>query len=669
MAPSRCSTSASRKRSKGRVGQVGQVGRVKNDPLNSPTITSPAMTRAGVIMGTAAYMSPEQAKGRLADRRSDVWAFGCVLYEMLSGVSPFAAGDIAETLAAVLRQDVDWTKLPAGTPPAIHRLLRRCLVRDARMRLPDIGVARLEIDEALTPAGAAISMTARDRRPTLAIAAASLIGLAIGAALIAWLRPGAAPAIVEPRALQVLSGPGVSWPRLSPDGRSVAFVRDGRLFVRALDGLTDRAIDTDPGVTAPTWSPDGSSIAYFVPGDIGAEIRIVPAQGGPSRVAARRVPQGANARAAPFPPFGIAWCASGLLFARWAEGLWLVTDDGRESLAFPLDRPAGDRHFGYPSCLPDGRVLVTAERGNRQLITVLGNGSRVSLLEIPTNWDVEGVRWPVLAPGNQVVFDRADENVGLWALPVDAGVTAATGPPKQVLAGADGVSVSATGLLLTLTGTRVGERQLVWVDRAGAKLATFGSPQADLMWPSLSPAGDRVVVQGGRDGIEGVWIHDGSTARGLIVTAAVGAAAWSPRGDRIAAVRVIDDAERELVLLPSSGGEPVPVGRAPNGNRPAWTPDGQSLVYNADAPETAIWVQAIAPGAQPRRLITGIEPAVSPDGRYLAFSDNTSGRRQVYVTTFPEPGEFSPVSNDAARHPRWSRKGSSATGPTFSAAA
>jgi serine/threonine protein kinase len=180
---------------------------------NSPTITTPAMTAAGAILGTAAYMSPEQAKGRAVDRRADVWAFGCVLYEMLTATRLFAGDDVSETLAAILRQDPDWSRLPKDTPASVQRLLRRCFVRDPRERLPDIGVARLEIDEGLSqPPATGPAVAAIGRRTTLVVLAAGVAGLVLGGgATIGWLR-SVPDREGEPRLLQVISGEGIFFP-------------------------------------------------------------------------------------------------------------------------------------------------------------------------------------------------------------------------------------------------------------------------------------------------------------------------------------------------------------------------------------------------------------------------------------------------------------------------
>jgi dipeptidyl aminopeptidase/acylaminoacyl peptidase len=458
----------------------------------------------------------------------------------------------------------------------------------------------------------------------------------------------------------VLSGSGVWAPRIAPDGRSVVFVRGGKLFVRALDTLVDREVETAGGATMPTWSPDGSSIAYFATGDLGVELRVVSAQGGASRVMARRVIQGAEKRLPPFPPFGVAWCASGLLFTRWAEGLWLVTDDGRESLAFPIDPKAGDTNFAYPSCLPDGRVLAFAEQAAGSVITVLGRGGRVSIGSIDAPYAAQDLTWPVLTPGGgHVLFDRGWGDVGIWALPVNADVTAATGPPRAVLAGGRQPSVSASGLMVATTGVRGADSQLVWVDRTGTKLAAMGRPQAYFEWPSVAPAGDRVVAQGPLGGTDGLWIHGESTARALVAVLRQEAdqPAWSPRDDRVAYVSS-DGKKTDIVVGHPSGGEAIRVTVEHTARHPAWTPDGRSIVYTVST-NNAIWMLSLAPAgaAKPRRLATGFEPAVSPDGRYLAFTNNSTGQRQVFITTLAEAGDLVPVSEQSGRFPRWGPKG------------
>jgi hypothetical protein len=233
----------------------------------SPTITTPAMTMAGVILGTAAYMSPEQTKGRPADRRSDIWAFGCVLYEMLTGRRAFEGEDVSDTLAAVLRADPDWKALPPTTPAAIQRLLRRCLAKDRTRRLSDAAAARLDIDEAVSGANEYPDQaTRRGNRLAWTVAAAlAVVAAAAGAALIRRL-----PSNLPPRELRldVVTPQGTmpDWLALSPSGNAIAFIVGGdagsRVAVRSLEDGSTRLFSETNGAVSPFWSPDGRSIAF-----------------------------------------------------------------------------------------------------------------------------------------------------------------------------------------------------------------------------------------------------------------------------------------------------------------------------------------------------------------------------------------------------------------------
>ena len=348
-----------------------------------PTITTPAMTQAGVILGTAAYMSPEQAKGRPADKRSDIWAFGCVLYEMLTGTRPFEGEDVADTLAFVLTKEPDWSALPADTPDYLRTLLRRCLEKDRKTRTPDIAVVRFQLDEAAS--GIQPAHAASDRRPRgLALARATRVDL--GACRVRRRGPfPASPGIrsvapdvvrftIEPPQGAIFTGAN-STPRMavSPDGRYLAFTantgdnKPDQLWVRRLDSLeakpiTNITIFRTDAVQQPFWSPDSRTIGYFLDG----KVRTVGLEGGLNQVVCD----------APGQNFGASWGADGtILFGTSATGglRRVAATGGVPSQVTTLDKAAGETQHLWPKWLPGGKRFLYQSHGRAE-----GEGARVT---------------------------------------------------------------------------------------------------------------------------------------------------------------------------------------------------------------------------------------------------------------------------------------------------
>ncbi len=437
---------------------------------NSPTITSPADFRhgygvagaeAGMILGTPAYMSPEQARGITVDKRADVWAFGVVLYEMLTGQRLFAGTTVSDTMAAVLKAEPDWTTLPAGTPAPIRRLLRRCLEKDRKRRLTDAGAARLEIEDALTAPSAvddavmSRASSASSGRLAWMVATAAVLGLvAFAVPALRHLRDTPPPAPPETRTEIVT--PATDRPgdfALSPDGRQIVFVASGdgasRLWLRSLATTNAQPLAGTDGATLPFWSPDSRSVGFFA----GSALKRLDLGGGAPQTLTRVI-----------AGQGGTWTAGGVIvFAPGTtDPLLRVSATGGEAVAVTTLAPQQVGH-GAPSFLPDGRRFLYWVSGTPDTAGIyLGalDGSASSRLTLAVS---RGVYLPS-GPGG-------------WLLWVRAGTLVA-----QRL----DLALAATGLVAYRTGT-ASQRQLTWVDRSGTPRGTVGAPDGMFPLPACHP--------------------------------------------------------------------------------------------------------------------------------------------------------------------------------------
>ena len=452
--------------------------------LAAPTITSPAITRMGIILGTAAYMSPEQVKGRQADKRSDVWAFGAVLYEMLSGRRAFKGDDTSDTLAAVLREAIDWTALPASTPTPLRHLMARCLERDVRRRLRDIGEARIALENpaaaAMGDAGSVIALA--PPRPLwrrgLPFAVTTLLASALGGAAVWTMRPSTAPAVVRfTLALpdgQNFTSPGRSMVAISPDGTKIAYVADFRLYLRSLGDLEAKPLhgtdfgETDgkrAGVANPVFSPDGQFIAFFAATD--NTLKKVPVSGG----AAVTLCPATNV-------FGLSWGDTGIVFGQGivagqgAPGILRVSPNG--GAPETLIRVQSDEVVHGPEILPDGHsVLMTVTTGNdpdrwnkgRIVVQSLTSHERKTL--------VEGGSDARYSPTGHLVYALGGV---VFAVPFDLGRLETTGDTVPVVEGVQraGINTGTAQLAFARNGSLIyipgpvsaaHQQDLAWVDR------------------------------------------------------------------------------------------------------------------------------------------------------------------------------------------------------------
>ncbi|HYW47626.1 MAG TPA: protein kinase, partial [Bryobacteraceae bacterium] len=666
-----------------KVLDFGLAKALSGEPVSADAATSPTLTMratlAGVIMGTAAYMSPEQARGSEADRRSDIWSFGVVLYEMLTGRQMFGGDTVSDTLAGVLKTDPDWSKLPAETPPAIRRLLRRCLERDRKRRLPDIAMARLEIDEApeappAAPAPPALpppKARGLSRWWNVAISMVALAGVAV--AVLHFRETPAEPAAMRfqiPAPEKTNFGNGGM--ALSPDGRKLAFIAsgaDGRsmLWVRPLDSLTAQALPGTEGAGfLPFWSPDGRFIGF---GALG-KLKKVEAGGGPAQTLCEL----------PGSILGGSWSRDGvIIFGYNATGLFRVSQAGGVPTRLTTsDESQGELGHLRPWFLPDGQHFLYITRTTRtedQAIYL------ASLDGSPRKRLVASKQAGAYAPPGagsdtgHLLFLREST---LMAQPLDTRRFELTSEPFPVGEQVGSVlalgffAVSANGVLAYRSGGLGGSSQLVWFDREGKSLGTVGSP-ATYSGVALSPDGKRVAVDlTDATGNQDVWVLDvarGNPTRFTFDPARDFLPVWSPDGTKLvfASDRAVAAGNYDIYQKDSSGSANEQL-LLKSGRPQDWSADGRYLLYERFDPKTRedLWILPMFPPGDRKPMPYLQTPSnerqghFSPDGRWIAYASDESGPGQyhVYVQSFPAgAGKFQVSTGTGGGQPRWRRDG------------
>ena len=660
------------------AGGAGRAGAL----TMSPTLSVHA-TYAGMILGTAAYMSPEQARGKPVDRRTDVWAFGCVLYEMLTGKRSFEPGEtVSDAIVSVLSREPDWNALPTETPAPIRRLLRRCLQKDPQQRLPHIGAARLEIDDALsrsedevTVPGTSIARTGRPLgAPAIAVAAGIIVVGGI-AGYAAWtLKPPPARAIARFTITlpedQAFTNSGRRLVTLSPDGSTLAYVANRRLWLRALSALEPRAItsgDRRVGITNPTFSPDGQSVAFWSDG-------VLQRQGVSGGVAVALCPA--------TNPVGLSWDERGLFFGQTGRGIVRVSPTGgTPELIVPA---AADESLCCPQLMPGGKTILFSRTKTQSLsenIQIVAQVLETGARKVLTEGGVDGRYLPsghlVYAMSGSLVavpFDAARLEFRGAPAPVIEGVRRTAGTGSGVLEGAQ-FSYSTTGTLAYLPGpvnAAMANLDLALFDRNGA-MHPLKLPAGLYRSPRVSPNGRFVAfdTEDARDAI--VWTHDlsGATAvRRLTLDGRNRAPVWSPDGVWIAfqsnregdlAVfrqRADGSGVAERLTRPEAGESHTPQ---------SWSPDGRYLLLMAEKRQQytlqtlRMTDRQIAAFDDVQSAIP-TEAAFSPDGRWVAYQsyhtrETAAGNTtQVFVQPFPPTREKYLVPQNGA-HPYWLRTG------------
>jgi Tol biopolymer transport system component len=630
---------------------------------NSPTITV-AATQAGLLLGTAAYMAPEQAKGRTADKRCDVWAFGAVLYEMLTGRRAFEGEDVTDTLAAILRGEPDWTALPSGVPPHVRRVLEQCLEKDRKRRLHDIGDVLLALDRPDVAVAAAVPAPAparvRWRVHAFWLIALVVVGAGVGAAV--WrLRTPVMP--TETR-LDITMPQTTDFTfAISPDARHLVFVAAGKgqsmLWLRPLDTTAARPLQGTEGATNPFWSPDSASIGFFSSGKIK---RLALAGGAPQTIT--------DASTNP----GAAWGPdNSILFWRTAAtGLLRIPASGGD--AVPVTKlPAGALTDVQPQFLPDGKHFIFFRTGQENVrgvyFAALGDANVTRLTDADAAGRYIPPGWLAYVREGSLVARRFDIEQGVLRgeqVPLAESVQSEAGNSRRAA-----FSVSATGVV-AYRGNHPLRRQLTWFDRKGAVLGTLGPVDDTLDAPDLSPDGKRAAVHRIVQRQVDVWVIDALRTTRFTFGPAGHTnwfALWSPDGSRVGYMKTKPGEAVEMIKPSTGAGDETLLAKAPSTffiGMSDWSRDGRFILV--DKSPVDIWVIPTEAGKQPFPFIDGTQyqernARFSPDGRWVVFQSNESGRAEIYIRPFSESGATASgagqwqVSTAGGAQPRWSRDG------------
>jgi len=649
-----------------KVLDFGLAKALEGDPSSIDISTSPTISRMatqqGVLLGTAAYMSPEQAKAKSVDRRADIWAFGCVLYEMLTGKQAFTGETVTDTLASVIKEEPNLSHLPTATPAHVRVLLQRCLQKDPKQRLRDIGDARIALDEVLSGAARQVStgpaQQAAQRKLWLVSGIAGL--LLVSTLWLAWIRVREKPAApAELMRLEIpLPAKAIFPPSgtfgLSPDGHKLAFFAAGpegvqHLWVRALDSPEPRPL---PGSESPQyppffWSPDSRFIVF----DAGGKLKKIDISGGAPETLCDL---SGNA-------VGGSWNNDGVIVfgtsVAAVGGIMRVSATGGTATPLTaLDPSRKEVQHTYPSFLPDGRHFIYL----RVSTTTENSGVYIGSLDakpreqdsrelLKTKFGAAYVSSSDPESGH-IVFAR---DGAILAQPFDAHRLELTGEPVTLVEGVGAwidygfFSTSRNGILVYRTGNIGGGYQLTWFDRQGKALGTAGTPATLFLSQGLSPDGTRAVfsrLDFAATNAADLWLLDFSrdtSARLTFGPSNNSNGAWSPDGNRIAFASLRNGTSDIYQKLTNGTSEEELLLKSSENNYPSsWSRDGRFLLYTAVDPKTKgdLWVLPLDGDKKPfpflRTEFNEQNGRFSPDGHLIAYTSDDSGRNEVYVRTF-----------------------------------
>jgi eukaryotic-like serine/threonine-protein kinase len=643
-----------------------------------PTVLSPAPTVTGVILGTPSYMSPEQARGKPADKRTDIWAFGCVFYEMLSGRKPFVGESLSDTVAAILKQDPDWRAIPPGTPARIQSLIARCLRKDPVHRLRDIADGRFLIEEASNDPGA-VATAATPARPsrirTPWIAAALLLVTTLyfatrGSTPLPSSSNAISFSVFPPDKAEFSARVGTTLNvpsfAISPDGRALVFSVEtpgGRpsLWLRSLDQVDARQLAGTENAQDPFWSPDSSWIGFLADGTlkktstVGGAVKIITQIRSDFR--------------------GATWGARDtILLASGVEGIASVNAAGVTITPVTVvDTSRHENTHRNPYFLPDGdhflySVIGSSNQGGVYVGSLDGKTKKLLLPALTS---------AIYADPGYLLFVRGDT---LFGQSFEKDRLELRGQPFVVAEHVgrstsfmSAVSASLTGTI-AYAGLLAQNGRLVWMDRGGNTLGPLGTPDGDYTDFRLSPDGTRLAASLGdpKTNVVDIWIRDlarGSNSRILSDGAVTAAAVWSPDGNRLAfrsnQTGVIELYERsaagggtDRLLLSEQSRRLLP----PGGLATDWSTDGRQLLMLAPTLGSSdLWLVPVGTDGKPSELIASpaeeMHGNFSPDGRLVSYTSNESGRFEVYVQTVPRTEKKWSVSTNGGYEPRWRADG------------
>ena len=655
---------------------------------NSPTMSA-AHTGDGIILGTAAYMSPEQARGRGVDKRTDVWALGCVLFEALTARQAFGGETVTDIIASVVKSEPDWSLLPPSTPAAVRALLRQCLRKQPRQRLHDVADARIAIEDALNEApfrepAAVVSRGRGNWRWTSAAAVVSLLfGIAAGRL---FQRPAQITPVVtrlemaiRPAAELIDSISSVRPSRtaiaISPDGKRVVFSafatsrgtasRVPQLYSRALDQSEAQPLSGTEQGTGPFFSPDGQWIGFRA----GSKIKKVPVFGGPSDTICD-VPD--NAR-----DWGATWADDGTIYFSVASGIYKVPSAGGTPMRWTTaDTAKGERHL-LPQALPGAKAI---------LYTVAPEWEKARVVAHPTDGGaaktlVEGAADARYVRTGHVLYMRMGT---LMAVPFHVRDLKLGGAPVAMLedlmqainapntadeTGAGQFAVSDSGTLLYLNGGIYPpiETSLEWLDRKGNAQLVSSAPAKAYIGVRLSPDEKRAAVftRAPVPNSIDVWVYD--MTRGVLSRMTSSGVnvfpVWSPDGKQLIYGATSSAGVRNLHLLNLDTGRAEPLAPVAEPQSPSsWTPHGNLVAFVQQTAKVAQLLTLPMDGDRKPRLFlesrfTLTHPEFSPDGKWIAYSSNESGRSEVYVQPYPGPGERVTISGEGGNSSLWTANG------------
>jgi serine/threonine protein kinase/Tol biopolymer transport system component len=638
---------------------------------DAPTVTTPrSPTIPGAILGTAPYMSPEQARGRPVDKRTDIWSYGVILYEMLTGINPFVGETVSDSIGAVIHKEVDLERLPPDLPPMVRHVIRRCIRRDLATRYRDIGDVRVDLDASSESFdnNAAASVTGRSRILAIGLVTFGLVaGSVLTLVAARFVLPfDAAPSVqlrlerfevpvlgLEEKA--VLGRSAV----LAPDGSAVAYRAAGSLWVRPLDSFAPIQIDQSEGAVTPFWSPDSRWIGFAR----GLELWKASASGARAQ------------RIGPIPEEmstvnNATWREDGqIIFGTNTGSIYEISSFGGSWVEI-LGPPAGVNDFHSIEALPNGQALLVTVHSDSDLephrLGVWdGSALRVYRDLGPTDMHVG---YGVYSPTGHILFEQHGPNAGIWAVPFSVSRLEISGPPFLVASGGGSPSVDDHGTLAYTRGGAQNVLTLDWVDpETGQQTPLHGEASEWLSFPCISPDGASVAYVSHVTPGRGVWIENLDTGDRQRVT--LGDMihlwpAWSPDGRRIAAVeRDRDRSQHSRVVFYATDGS-GPVGDSiENADNPGFDGTWSTMVFQRSQDDTGLDIFSIAMdgGGEPTPIITAsgaqYDARLSPDGKWLAYTSEESGDPRLYLTRFPSAEGQWEVSDGFGERAQWSADG------------